>query len=202
MSLGGWRCNNIAEHYAKGHQDKWGSIIGIGDFLTYRNRDSFQKFIVRTRDHSLRIIEDIENDATDFKTSIVRQHLNILESKPNLQPNSFQVNKCYLCGGKRLGDGVSMDILLKPVEAGPRVLAVDGGGVRGMASIRMLQLLEDEIGVKCSDDSGDNLPILHVFDLLLGTSLGGIITLGLGVKSWSARTGTDKFKTFAKDAFY
>ncbi|KAH8805185.1 hypothetical protein F5884DRAFT_859795 [Xylogone sp. PMI_703] len=82
---------------------------------------------------------------------------------------------------------------LKPAEAGVRILTIDGGGVRGTVSARILQMLEDEIGL--------DLPIFHFFDYILGTNSGGIISLGVGVNRWSSENLVGKFKKLAKQAF-
>jgi patatin-like phospholipase/acyl hydrolase len=50
------------------------------------------------------------------------------------------------------------------------VLALDGGGVRGIFSAALLAGLEEDIGE----------PVVDRFDLVVGTSTGGIIALGLG----------------------
>lgn len=51
-----------------------------------------------------------------------------------------------------------------------RVLAIDGGGVRGVLPAAFLAVVEEEI-------DGD---VVDYFDLIVGTSTGGIIALGLG----------------------
>ena len=51
-----------------------------------------------------------------------------------------------------------------------RVLAIDGGGVRGVLPAAFLATVEENIG-------GD---VVDYFDLIVGTSTGGIIALGLG----------------------
>lgn len=58
------------------------------------------------------------------------------------------------------------------------VLALDGGGVRGAASARFLELLEARVGRPLSD----------VFDLFAGTSTGAIIAAAMGVKRMAATT--------------
>ncbi|KAK4211516.1 hypothetical protein QBC37DRAFT_12053 [Rhypophila decipiens] len=83
-------------------------------------------------------------------------------------------------------------IRFKPPEAGTRVLCLDGGGVRGIVELVILQALEDELL---------GIPIRNFFDLIVGTSTGGIIALGLGVKNWSLDTCIDKFKTLCTDGF-
>lgn len=51
-----------------------------------------------------------------------------------------------------------------------QVLALDGGGVRGIYTAALLAGLERDLG----------RPVTAVFDLVVGTSVGGIIALGLG----------------------
>jgi len=51
-----------------------------------------------------------------------------------------------------------------------QVLAIDGGGVRGIFAAALLAGLEEDLG----------RPIVEMFDLVVGTSTGGIIALGLG----------------------
>src|SRR5437879_669145 len=50
------------------------------------------------------------------------------------------------------------------------VLSIDGGGIRGIIPARILSAIEDGIGQ----------PLHKVFDLIAGTSTGGIIALGIG----------------------
>jgi predicted acylesterase/phospholipase RssA len=49
------------------------------------------------------------------------------------------------------------------------ILAIDGGGIRGMIPAQMLALIEKEVGV----------PIGKLFDCVAGTSIGGILALSL-----------------------
>lgn len=51
-----------------------------------------------------------------------------------------------------------------------QVLALDGGGAKALFTINVLARLEDDLGVRIVDS----------FDLIAGTSAGGIIALGLG----------------------
>lgn len=50
-----------------------------------------------------------------------------------------------------------------------RILAIDGGGIRGIIPTVVLRAFETYTGRNCID----------MFDLLVGTSTGGLITLGL-----------------------
>ena len=52
-----------------------------------------------------------------------------------------------------------------------RILAIDGGGIKGVFPASFLATVEDSIGNNVAD----------YFDLIVGTSTGGIIALGLGL---------------------
>ena len=52
-----------------------------------------------------------------------------------------------------------------------KILAIDGGGIKGVFPASFLSSVEDTIGDKVS----------NYFDLIVGTSTGGIIALGLGM---------------------
>jgi len=50
-----------------------------------------------------------------------------------------------------------------------RILSIDGGGIRGILPCTILAFIEKQLGY----------PLSQVFDLIAGTSAGGIITMGL-----------------------
>jgi len=52
-----------------------------------------------------------------------------------------------------------------------RILSIDGGGIKGVFPASFLTTLEESLGH----------PIAKFFDLIVGTSTGGIIALGLGL---------------------
>ncbi|KAL7784152.1 hypothetical protein V8C37DRAFT_420748 [Trichoderma ceciliae] len=84
-------------------------------------------------------------------------------------------------------------VKFKPQDAGVRVLCLDGGGVRGIVELVFLQAVQKELG--------DHVPIQNFFDLIVGTSTGGIIALGLGVKHWSVSECIYHFKNLCRQAF-
>jgi patatin-like phospholipase/acyl hydrolase len=51
-----------------------------------------------------------------------------------------------------------------------QILSLDGGGIKGLFAAAVLARLEDDLGIRVADH----------FDLITGTSTGGIIALGLG----------------------
>lgn len=52
-----------------------------------------------------------------------------------------------------------------------QILALDGGGIKGIFSAAFLAKIEEDLEIKVVDH----------FDLIVGTSTGGIIALGLGL---------------------
>ncbi|KAK1491219.1 hypothetical protein CTAM01_10334 [Colletotrichum tamarilloi] len=107
-------------------------------------------------------------------------------------------------------------VVVKPQFAGARVLCLDGydapsaailpeiklcsladvsysGGVRGIVELHVLRAIERVFG--------ERLPIQLFFDLIVGTSTGGIIALGLGVNNWSVEECIKTFKHLCADAF-
>ncbi|OWY57034.1 zinc ion binding protein [Alternaria alternata] len=84
-------------------------------------------------------------------------------------------------------------IRMKPDFAGVRILSLDGGGIRGIAELEVLCQIQEKLGV--------NIPISAFFDLIVGTSTGGIIALALAVKQWSVNKCIEEFKRLVKKAF-
>ncbi len=52
-----------------------------------------------------------------------------------------------------------------------QILSLDGGGIKGLFSAAVLASIEEDLGIRITDH----------FDLVTGTSTGGIIALGLGI---------------------
>ncbi|KAI5462890.1 hypothetical protein BGZ63DRAFT_402245 [Mariannaea sp. PMI_226] len=90
-------------------------------------------------------------------------------------------------------DTGTWSIRVKPQEAGPRILALDGGGVRGLVQLTILQQLEQQVGF--------GIPIDELFDLVIGTSTGGIVALGVFHQNMSPEDGVKMFEDLAGKAF-
>ena len=58
-----------------------------------------------------------------------------------------------------------------PAQSSYRILSLDGGGIRGVFPAALLAKLQENL----------DHPIASYFDLIVGTSTGGIIALGLGL---------------------
>lgn len=73
-------------------------------------------------------------------------------------------------------DEVSKAVGRAPMEGrGVRILCMDGGGMKGLATLRMLRHIE-----KCSGKR-----IHELFDLICGTSTGGILAASLALQQFT-----------------
>lgn len=85
---------------------------------------------------------------------------------------------------------------LLPFESGYRILSLDGGGVKGLAQLVALRRIEK----KCF-----NIPMIQLFDLIVGTSIGGQIALALTASVEPAfhtvEAATEKFKKLMETGF-
>jgi patatin-like phospholipase/acyl hydrolase len=71
-----------------------------------------------------------------------------------------------------------------------RILTIDGGGIKGMFPASFLANIEDAI----------ESPVADYFDLIVGTSTGGIIALGLGL-GFSAHELVEFYKDLGPKVF-
>ncbi|RSM02019.1 hypothetical protein CDV31_011102 [Fusarium ambrosium] len=74
-----------------------------------------------------------------------------------------------------------------------RILALDGGGVRGIVELVILAKIEKAVGF--------GIRIQDLFDLVVGTSTGGLVALGVFEKKWPLSDAIDHFCRLAKEAF-
>src|SRR5271154_4340103 len=64
---------------------------------------------------------------------------------------------------------------LDPTLSPKRILALDGGGIRGILTLQFLQALETSVRARF----GEKTRLCDYFDLIGGTSTGSIIAAGL-----------------------
>ena len=60
-----------------------------------------------------------------------------------------------------------------------RILALDGGGIRGLITLGILSRIEETLGAQSNDP--ENFVLAHYFDLIAGTSTGSIIATALAM---------------------
>ena len=74
---------------------------------------------------------------------------------------------------------------------GVRVLSLDGGGMRGVVTLLMLEELEKMTGVKTH----------QMFDLIVGTSTGAVIASMMGISCMGAREGLELYMEIGRKIF-
>ncbi|KAF3224782.1 hypothetical protein TWF192_001403 [Orbilia oligospora] len=113
---------------------------------------------------------------------------------PLAEPKATVVlNECIICGDSGQEKGWPFVIPIPPDLTNPRVLALDGAGARAITQLVVLERLETLIGL--------GLPIGWFFDLIVGSSAGGIVALGIGSQGFSAKDFVTGFKRIFKEGF-
>ncbi|KAK9706439.1 hypothetical protein RND81_07G124600 [Saponaria officinalis] len=80
----------------------------------------------------------------------------------------------------------------RPVgRQGLRILTMDGGGMKGLATVKMLKELE----------KGTGKQIHEMFDLICGTSTGGMLAVALGIKLMTLEKCEEIYKKLGKLVF-
>lgn len=80
-----------------------------------------------------------------------------------------------------------------PVGANPRILCLDGGGIRGIVQLEILRGIEHALG--------DHIPAAAFFDLIVGSGTGGLIAMTLSMRGQTVNSCIDQFKTICDRAF-
>ncbi|KAF4486957.1 Calcium-independent phospholipase A2-gamma [Colletotrichum fructicola Nara gc5] len=107
-------------------------------------------------------------------------------------PDSFVINACPLCF-RSVG---TLQYRVKPKTKGINVLSIDGGGVRGIIPLQILQLLEKRLSSFLP-----NFPVQNHFDLIVGTSSGGLIALGAVMKDFSVSCCMNMLRNMSASVF-
>ena len=84
-------------------------------------------------------------------------------------------------------------VKFKPSGAGVRVLALDGGGIRGIVQLEVLHAIE-----QCLDS---HIPVQNFFDLMVGTGTGGLLAIALAQKDRTVDSCLDTFTAMCDHAF-
>ncbi|KAH7147389.1 hypothetical protein DER46DRAFT_670987 [Fusarium sp. MPI-SDFR-AT-0072] len=116
----------------------------------------------------------------------------VLAHGKKISPTAIILEKCPLHYTETFWEP-PWQINVKPPHAGVRILCLDGGGLRGIVSLLVLRHIEKYLSPE--------LPIQSFFDLIVGTSTGGIISLGLGVNNWTVDDGIQTFRELCHRAF-
>ncbi|WCJ20245.1 Phospholipase A I [Euphorbia peplus] len=76
-------------------------------------------------------------------------------------------------------------------KQGLRILSMDGGGMKGLATVQMLKAIEKGTGKR----------IHELFDLICGTSTGGMLAVALGIKLMTLAECEEIYKNLGKLVF-
>nr|XP_043611234.1 phospholipase A I-like [Erigeron canadensis] len=93
-----------------------------------------------------------------------------------------------------LGENESLRRCIKGRQVGKqgvRILTMDGGGMKGLATVQILKEIE----------KGTGKQIHEMFDLICGTSTGGMLAVALGIKLMSLEKCEDIYKNLGKLVF-
>lgn len=71
---------------------------------------------------------------------------------------------------------------------GLRILSMDGGGMKGLLTVQILKEIEKRTGKR----------IHELFDLICGTSTGGMLAVALGIKLMTLEKCEDTYKNLGE----
>ena len=99
--------------------------------------------------------------------------------------------------------GIKISISKLPAEPSPglRVLSLDGGGVRGLFSIIVLEKLMELVRLIDTPNSADALKPCNYFDLIGGTSTGGLLAIMLGRLRMDVRACKQAYRDMSRQIF-
>ncbi|KAF3187834.1 hypothetical protein TWF225_004058 [Orbilia oligospora] len=177
-----WRCANTKSGHTKGHQSESGKCLANGEFEA----------------------AEVYNEVSLVTAIEANVHELIAKARTCLRENSASnrihepdaravLEKCGLCGDNDASNGWPFNIQLLPELTNPRVLALDGAGVRAITQLVLLERIEKDIGL--------GLPIGRFFDLIVGSSTSSIIALGIGSEGLHAHKCQAKFKAIRCKGF-
>ncbi|PQE23240.1 Ankyrin repeat-containing domain protein [Rutstroemia sp. NJR-2017a BVV2] len=89
-----------------------------------------------------------------------------------------------------------------------RILCLDGGGVKGVTSLRILQSIMEQISIEEHERAGSDQPRSEeplkpcdYFDLICGTGTGGLIAILLGRLEYTLEEAIKKYEEFGEKIF-
>lgn len=131
----------------------------------------------------------LENRRTLVQSESLRELLLRLTVSPEPRVNRAAARALAILGEN---ENLRRAIRGKPVgKQGLRILSMDGGGMKGMATVQMLKQIE----------LGTGKPIHELFDLICGTSTGGMLAVALGIKQMTLDQCEEIYKRLGKLVF-
>ncbi|KAH9204666.1 acyl transferase/acyl hydrolase/lysophospholipase [Leptodontidium sp. 2 PMI_412] len=100
----------------------------------------------------------------------------------------YNVSNCPQCQAQ-----IRLQVRTLPPTCRARFLGIDGGGSRGIVSLGFMEELRLALGL--------HYPVQENFDYSIGTSSGGIATIGLFGRNWTPKECLAFFRKFARVIF-
>ncbi|KAK6355689.1 hypothetical protein TWF718_000082 [Orbilia javanica] len=192
---GNENCIVKKEHHHEGHKsNKKG--IGRGPFVPENISNCVSSALKDIKDsfitfHNQLCWRDGDAKRPDDEQLIRAQRLSILSQK-KMKPfwdSCKSYKSCFTATFQKV-----QTIRTIPPCAGVRILTLDGGGVRGIIELVILKHLMDITGL--------GINIGYFFDLIVGTSTGGLITLGLALRGLSIDKMFQEFTDICENTFF
>ncbi|KAL8136805.1 hypothetical protein V2J09_002806 [Rumex salicifolius] len=131
----------------------------------------------------------VENRQTLVTSESLRELLMRFTSTPEPRVNKAAARALAILGENEI---LRRAIRARPVaRQGLRILSMDGGGMKGLATVKILKEIEKGTGKR----------IHEMFDLICGTSTGGMLAVALGVKSMTLDQCEETYKKLGKLVF-
>ncbi|KAK8947196.1 hypothetical protein KSP39_PZI006961 [Platanthera zijinensis] len=131
----------------------------------------------------------LENRRMLVQSESLREFLLRLTIAPEARVNKAAARALAILGEN---ESLRRAIRGRPVgKQGLRILCMDGGGMKGLATVQILKQVEQGTG-KC---------IHELFDLICGTSTGGMLAIALGVKQMTLDQCEEIYKELGKLVF-
>lgn len=134
----------------------------------------------------------------------LQQGIENLSVVPALSPSFKEVSKPIPTPApprRAAKDGTTPSVLRvqmdRPASAARKILCLDGGGVRGLASLVMVKHLMDRL----ERQRGGRLEPWQEFDMIGGTSTGGLIAIMLGRMRMSVDECIENYKILSRRIF-
>ncbi|KIK65149.1 hypothetical protein GYMLUDRAFT_258629 [Collybiopsis luxurians FD-317 M1] len=189
---------------------KPGNVIGVrvcAQFAGWENYADFGQLVVRIANvgYTSKTVEI--PDVTAANKDLLKIQQEIYHFYQNIKPSNQPAFSSPLTD--ILSNEARADLVVKQVpppdskaEAATtrplRLLSLDGGGVRGVSSLRILKKLMEKVA---QDENQPNIRPHEYFDLMVGTSTGGLIALMLGRLRMSIEECERAYDTISQEIF-
>ncbi|KAJ8902943.1 hypothetical protein NDN08_006261 [Rhodosorus marinus] len=152
------------------------SVLRSAKAITVRNERELMAMRVTNSER--------QETQSDVPASLVESNTQ-LDSPKKLKTLERAVKRALIASG--------LDVPRRPRggKRGVRILSLDGGGTRALASLEVVREIERQT----------QRPICESFDLIGGTSSGGVLALALGLRQSSVTDCEDVYKAMASRIF-